>query len=63
MSAQVTVVLTNGQIITGINYRMDPSLPAVPASAGMYHIQTKLGWVDIPSSEILSISLQAGRPT
>jgi hypothetical protein len=65
MPVQATAITIEGRVIQGLSYRMASyAAPAasVPASpypfiTGTYHVQTALGWVDIPASEVSTITV------
>lgn len=67
MSAQVTVRLTNGTVMTGITYTYDTNnQPPPPGSAGSptsFSFEAASGWVTLSMSEIAQISVQGTRPT
>lgn len=75
MSTQITIKTIDGRVIKGINYTIAaadmPTDPAALAAAmpgglamGVYHIQTALGWVYIPASQIAEIlKIKPGMPT
>jgi hypothetical protein len=69
MSVQGTIVLNNGQIVQGINYRMGTGVhPMVPGGTaapppfdgGTIHVQTPYGWQDILTSDIHSLTINSG---
>jgi hypothetical protein len=65
MSTQVVIVTTSGQLVNGINYRMDPGVPPRPStpddpSGGMYHVQGPNGWIDVPAYQVHGIALTGG---
>jgi hypothetical protein len=65
VSIQVKVVMQNGQVITGINWRMssygpwNPSVPAspYPFAGGVFHLKSPSGWVDVEASQVRSFSV------
>ena len=72
MSTQAIVTLNTGQVVRAVSYRMSPGrppAPSVPASptpymaGGMYHLETPMGWVDIPASQVQNISVSHGALT
>lgn len=75
MSTSVSIQTGSGQIINGINYSVNAAtLPSDPVTLaanmqggmayGVYHIRTRLGWVEIPASNISSVlRAKAGAPT
>jgi hypothetical protein len=65
MTVQATVVLKSGAVVQGVNYRLaayaSPYQPGAPASpppfnGGMYHVQTAMGWIEVPATQIATIS-------
>jgi hypothetical protein len=76
MSTLVTIQTTDGRIINGINYTLNPAtLPINPNPAaltasmpggltmGTYHIKTPNGWEYIPASQIAAVlQVKAGVP-
>jgi len=69
MATLVTIVTTEGRTIQGLNYRMDPSVairpnvPRSPLSGGIYHVHTRLGWIEIPASQVKSLTVKPGART
>jgi hypothetical protein len=66
MPVQTVVNTVAGRVIQGISYRMaayqTPPPASIPASpypfvGGVYHLETALGWVDIPMSDVHNITL------
>jgi hypothetical protein len=67
MSAQVTVKLTNGTVMTGITYTYDtnnqPPAPGMAGSPSSFSFETASGWVTLNMSDIARIQIQGTRPT
>jgi allophanate hydrolase subunit 1 len=75
MSSLITLQITDGRIIHGINYTVNTttlptSIPrlaaAMPGGAayGVYHIHTPSGWQYIPASQIAAVlQTKSGAPT
>lgn len=67
MSAQVTVTLTNGAVMTGITYTYDtnnqPPAPGSPGSPDSFSFESASGWVTLSTSDIVRIQIQGTRPT
>ena len=71
MSTQVTLTMTNGQVVSAVSYRMSPysvptaSTPAspIPFDGGQYHVQTPYGWVDIAAGDVHAITVTGGANT
>jgi hypothetical protein len=65
MTTQAVIVTSNGQVLQALSYRMAssaPPQPSVPASpypfkGGVYHVQSRLGWIDLNASEVFTVSL------
>jgi len=66
MTTAVTLMTTDGRIVTGINYTVNTStLPSDPVTLaarmnggmayGVYHIHDELGWRYIPASQIAAV--------
>jgi hypothetical protein len=67
MSAQVTVTLTNGMVMTGITYTYDtnnqPPPPGAAGSPSSFSFESASGWVTLSMSDIAQIQVQGTRPT
>jgi hypothetical protein len=63
MSTLVIVYLTDGRLLNGISYRVDPSAPGLATTGPSFSFETDRGWVTVPMSSVDHIDTQAGRPT
>jgi hypothetical protein len=68
MTTQVNVILTDGTVVNGVNYRMRsdlaPPVPSAPASplGGEFHIETTSGWIDLAVGLTQTVSTTPGAP-
>jgi hypothetical protein len=67
MTVQIQVFKTDGTVVTGLSYRLDPTssvqslLNVNPLTS--YHMETASGWVDIPVSDIANMTILPLRST
>lgn len=55
MTVQLVITKTDGTVVTGLDYRLDPSQPVQPLG-DTYHLETATGWVDVNVADIQTIT-------